>query len=513
MYTNLNTILTVALKKPGFVPAMAMAAALLFPFGFSAQAPAGHLESNAEPSGSDIYKVQCAYCHGVQGKGDGEAAHLLFPRPRDLSAGLFTLRSTPAGSLPTDGDLLKTITRGIPGSGMPSFSFLKDDERNALVEYVKNLSPAFTQPEKKKPSLNLGVQPMQAAEAIAAGKMVYAKAHCASCHGEEGKGDGDGSHDLEDDAGFPIKVRNFTAGPYKGGASVAEIYLRIATGMDGTPMRMRPGLSDIERWQLAYYVQSLCKAASCDAAAAPQNGLLMSAKSRRKLPLEDPFAAAWNTAPRQRVSLNSLWNKNEAAPDLMVRSLNDGQTIAFLLEWNDSSKDTSTVLPQDFSDAVALQFFSGHGNATLAMGDENAQVTIWHWKADWQEHIDHGKRAGPQDAHPWMVDEPYPLPGSAAMEAGNPIALTHRVSPVEEATARGFGTVTPKPLGAQLVAGKGVWREGRWRVIISRKLAADSGITAGGETKVGFAVWNGSQGDRNGQKAISTWYTLMLGQK
>jgi complex iron-sulfur molybdoenzyme family reductase subunit gamma len=112
-----------------------------------------------------------------------------------------------------------------------------------------------------------------------------------------------------------------------------------------------------------------------------------------------------------------------------------------------------------------------------------------------------------------MVHEPYPVPGAAAVEAGNPIALTHRLTPVEEATARGFGTVTPKPLGSQLVAGKGVWRDGQWHVVLSRAIAANSGIRADGQTKLGFAVWDGSQGDREGQKAISTWYTLMLGRK
>lgn len=492
--------------------AAALAVSIIVACPISAQSLTRHPEGNSVASGRELYKVQCAYCHGAEGKGNGEASHLLFPRPRDLTAGLFTLRSTPAGSLPTDNDLLHTLTRGIPGTGMPSFSFLQEAERKALVVYVKSLSPKFSSPEtKENQPLDLNAQLTQSSEVIVAGKAVYEKAHCAACHGAEGKGDGEGARDLEDDAGFPIKVRNLTTGPFKGGASVADIYLRIATGMDGTPMRVRPGLSETERWQLAYYVKSLCKATSCDAT--PASGLLMSAKTRRKLPLNDPFASAWNAAPILRVPLNPLWNRGITAPDLMVRSLNDGHTITFLLEWSDSTENVSTVLPQDFSDAVALQFFSGQGNATLAMGDSNTEVTIWQWKADWQDHIDSGRRAGPKDAHPWMVNEPYPVPGAAAVEAGNPIALTHRLTPVEEATARGFGTVTPKPPGSQLVAGKGVWREGQWHVVLSRAIASDSGIRTDGETKLGFAVWDGSQGDREGQKAISTWYTLMLGRK
>jgi cytochrome c len=475
----------------------------------SAQSPSGHPQDNSVTIGRELYQVQCAYCHGAEGKGDGEASHLLFPRPRDLTAGLFTLRSTPKGSPPTDNDLLRTLARGIPGAG---FSFLKEPDRKALVAYVKTMSPIFSSASPKETqALSLNAQPALSAEVVAAGKAVYEKAHCGSCHGAEGKGDGEGARDLEDDAGFPIKVRNFTTGPFKGGTSVGDIYLRIATGMDGTPMRVRPGLSETERWQLAYYVKSLCQAKSCDAI--PDSGLLMSARTKRKLPLDDPFAAAWKAAPTLQAPLNSLWNRGMVAPDLVVRSLNDGRMVAFLLEWSDSTKNASTVLPQDFSDAVALQFFSGQGNATLAMGDNNTEVTIWQWKADWQEQIDRGRRAGPGDAHPWMVDEGYPVPGAAAVEAGNPIALAHRHTPAEEATARGFGAISPKPLNAQLVSGKGVWRDGRWHVVLSRTLAAESDIKTDGQTRIGFAVWNGSEGDRAGQKAISTWYTLMLERK
>jgi complex iron-sulfur molybdoenzyme family reductase subunit gamma len=58
-----------------------------------------------------------------------------------------------------------------------------------------------------------------------------------------------------------------------------------------------------------------------------------------------------------------------------------------------------------------------------------------------------------------------------------------------------------------------VWRDGQWHVVLSRAIATNSGIRSGGETKLGFAVWDGSHGDREGQKAISTWYTLMMGRK
>lgn len=62
-------------------------------------------------AGQAIYRTHCAACHGASGRGDGEASGLLFPKPRDLTSGRFRLRSTPSGSLPTDEDLVRTVTR------------------------------------------------------------------------------------------------------------------------------------------------------------------------------------------------------------------------------------------------------------------------------------------------------------------------------------------------------------------------------------------------------------------
>ena len=41
--------------------------------------------------GQRVYEKQCAACHGQDGRGDGEAAYLLYPKPRDLTAGKFAL--------------------------------------------------------------------------------------------------------------------------------------------------------------------------------------------------------------------------------------------------------------------------------------------------------------------------------------------------------------------------------------------------------------------------------------
>jgi mono/diheme cytochrome c family protein len=81
----------------------------------------------------------CAACHGTDGDGNGPAAVWLFPKPRDFSAGLFKIQSTPSGSLPSDADLYRSISQGLGGSSMPAFHYLSEQELLDVVEYVKHL--------------------------------------------------------------------------------------------------------------------------------------------------------------------------------------------------------------------------------------------------------------------------------------------------------------------------------------------------------------------------------------
>jgi mono/diheme cytochrome c family protein len=87
-----------------------------------------------------VYNQSCAACHGLTGDGSGPAAVWRYPKPRNFSAEQFKIKSTPGQALPTDDDLLQSVTRGLPGSSMPSFSYLAEAERLALVQYIKFLT-------------------------------------------------------------------------------------------------------------------------------------------------------------------------------------------------------------------------------------------------------------------------------------------------------------------------------------------------------------------------------------
>jgi cytochrome c oxidase cbb3-type subunit 2 len=207
--------------------------------------------------GRPIYVRECSACHGERGDGKGPASAFLDPKPRDFTAGLFKLRSTPAGSPPRTEDVLHTLERGIPGTAMPSFAFLPEAQRRLVGAVVLNFADQLESPEPDALP-DPGAAPPATPELLARGKEVYELMQCGSCHGKLGRGDGPSAKTLRDDAGNFIKVRDFTTGIFRGGGGPRDLYDRFVTGMDGTPM---PAYGDSvvgeDRWALVHHVLSL----------------------------------------------------------------------------------------------------------------------------------------------------------------------------------------------------------------------------------------------------------------
>ena len=120
--------------------------------GFSTEVFAQDLGKAAQ-----IYKRQCGRCHGIKG-GGGTGPSLLRP---------FLPRA------PDDQALFNLIRSGIPGSGMPPNYFLEVHEVNAIVTYVRYLGAS-------QQSEILG-DPV-------AGKTLFMKGDCATCHIISGAG-------------------------------------------------------------------------------------------------------------------------------------------------------------------------------------------------------------------------------------------------------------------------------------------------------------------------------------
>jgi mono/diheme cytochrome c family protein len=207
--------------------------------------------------GRTVYEANCVQCHGARGAGDGFGAPFLVPPPRDFTTAQFKFRTTESGSLPTDEDLFRTISRGANGTGMPPWQYLlPEGDRWALVDYVKSFSPQFSTRPAPAP-IQLPKEPKKPADP-ARGKLLYAKLQCAKCHGEDGRGAGPSALTLTDAKGAHVNSRDFTnPGSFRTGWNAREIVRTFETGMNGSPMPSYTGLmTPREEYDLAAYVMS-----------------------------------------------------------------------------------------------------------------------------------------------------------------------------------------------------------------------------------------------------------------
>lgn len=251
-----------------------------------ADAPKGDLAR-----GQAVYQERCVQCHGVSGDGAGPVAKYMYPRPRDYRRGLYKFTSTPYGSRPLRDDLVRTVRQGIRGTSMPNFNLLPERDIQAVVDYVVMLSrrgeleqsivdtaesEEEVDPEMVKDDLvptvigrwndaetaevrPLSLAPKFTSEHVQRGKQAFLTKGCSKCHGEDGRGqtaDNRGS----DAWGQPTRAADLTSGMLHGGARPIDIYRRIYSGINGTPMPSFAAALQNEPetiWDLVAYVLSV----------------------------------------------------------------------------------------------------------------------------------------------------------------------------------------------------------------------------------------------------------------
>ena len=262
--------------------------------------------------GQRVYAKRCAACHGVTGDGQGPAAQYLNPKPRDYRLGRFKFTSTPRGAKPRRADLIRTIQRGAKGTSMPSFRWLSEQDLQAVIAYVILLSQRgelelrlieeaefeLEEEDDYDPqvvaeladriaqswdnaaaAIVRPVTPMPAYtdETIALGKKAFLSQGCAKCHGEDGRGqtvwlsprflaqqqalpESEREEINRDDWGYVAPAADLTAGMLHGGRRPVDIYRRVYSGINGTPMPAFANLLQDQPdtiWHLVHYVLSI----------------------------------------------------------------------------------------------------------------------------------------------------------------------------------------------------------------------------------------------------------------
>lgn len=220
--------------------------------------------------GHAVYVQQCAGCHGTTGDGKGPAGAFLNPPPRDYRNGVFKFASTPRGAKPRREDLRRILKYGAKGTSMPAFRFLSDEDTEAVLDYVQVLSARgeleidlireatdeLTEDDDFDPEtvagfvtdisqswdradselvMPLTVNPPLTAETVHDGAVAFAELYCVKCHNRDAAGSrsADVGVDIWGRTAYPA---NLAMGMLHGGRRPIDIYRRIYSGINGTPM-------------------------------------------------------------------------------------------------------------------------------------------------------------------------------------------------------------------------------------------------------------------------------------
>ncbi|MFO0903084.1 MAG: c-type cytochrome [Pirellulales bacterium] len=251
--------------------------------------------------GAEVYTRQCAPCHGTSGDGMGPAANYLNPPPRDYRLGRFKFTSTPRGIKPRHEDLVRIVRRGAKGTSMPSFRWMPDDELEAVIGYVMvlasrgemelqlmRLSENDLEETDDVPAAEaagvaqriheswdeaatlvvnpITTEPRKTPETVQRGAKAFIELNCFKCHGKDGRGN-KAFNVGKDDWGRTAFAADLTSGMLHGGRRPIDIYRRIYSGINGTPMPAfsqpdtNKGETEQQRsetiWHLVHFVQSV----------------------------------------------------------------------------------------------------------------------------------------------------------------------------------------------------------------------------------------------------------------
>jgi cytochrome c oxidase cbb3-type subunit 2 len=394
-------------------------------------------------------------------------AKRFYPRPRDLTLGVYKFRSTASGTPPTDDDLFRTMTHGLPGSNMPDWQHLDERTRWQLVDYLKTLSPVFEQAIPTPVSVAADPGPSRAD--LAKGRAVYEQLGCAACHGSAGRANGTSAAGLVDDWGMPIRPANLTQGwSFRGGSEPRDVVLRVLTGIDGAGMpSYAEAVSTEDAWHLAYYVASLQEPAHWNPIARAVH-LAAPAPSGLADP-RWPLVERTDVPVRNAVSPDGAWQSPPTVQAVSVQVISTDDAVTFRFSWDDPTKDVDPPV-----DGLALLL--------KPAGREGDVVTLQAWPY---------AGAPALDICYWSAED-YPI-------------IEHVAADFQGVVAR----ADPQPA---ILKGASAYADGRWSIVLQRPLHPQSpdgaaALSPGSLVAIAVMVWDGGNPTA---RAVSPWLDVAL---
>ena len=163
--------------------------------------------------------------------------------------------------------------------------------------------------------------------------------------------------------------------------------------------------------------------------------------------------------------------------DIYVKTVHNGNEVAFLIEWDDPTKSPmppNKVYPIQYSDGFDLQLPLVHPDDPTKKpyfigGDKKRKMGIWSWNS----------------------------------ESAKTVLL------------KGKGIYKRKLIeDATVIKTKSVYNDGRWSLLMKRPMKTENDnelqFEAGKFLPISFQALDGSEGDKGTLRSMSTWYWIVL---
>lgn len=504
----------------------------------------------ASEEGKRVYEKSCAHCHGTEGRGDGSAAENLLPKPRDFTRGLYKIRSTEAGELPTDQDLFDIITKGMPGSSMPGWeTALSANERWEVVAYIKTFYDGFKEQEAPPRQISLEGKIGYAEESVDIGKGLYTELGCVECHGNVGRGDGTSAPTLTDEWGFQTWPANLTQSwNFRGGSEPEDIFKRFIGGIAGSPMPAFEGdsfpgfgltaeeskrlteldnkdeMTEAEEEESAQLYEKTD--AAVDLALNLAEGTELSAEEQQIYAeaMKVVYEKSWHLTNY----VKSLAPERRPAPAIGNNVLRSQYVAGALPAKTDTAWDTLepshfplvgqvVIEPRQFNptiDSVNVKsFYNDTEVAFLFTWDDRTHTT-----AEEDEETGNMLEDALAIQFPVKVPQGPTAPKPYFLWGGRlPVYLwqweASAPDQVTELTAKGINSAEVQAAQSDIQAA-GSYTTGQYTLWVKRSLKTDDKkdlqLEPGVFVPIAFSAWDGANGDINTKRVISSWYAFVL---
>ena len=225
-------------------------------------------------------------------------------------------------------------------------------------------------------------------------------------------------------------------------------------------------------------------------------------------------AKAQNIAfyPQTTIEMNDAdvmkLNAENKAKNVSIKSLSDGENIAFLLKWQDGTKSVQEGYSSTaYGDGFAVQFPTALDKLPyIGMGSDGRAVVVHLQKATGKTYEPNGNK----DVYHQVNSSNQNAFEANLKKYKDEVAQAGSGDYQRVYLSEGFRSMTQLRDSSEESMMEMKYDKGFWTGVIVRKLKSTNVDLSSGNFPVAFALWDGEKKNRDGMKLLSPWVEVKV---